>query len=366
VLFLVAALIVGILSFWLELKPASTAARRAAASPLPPLAATGSPLPARATPAPQTASLREAIGALLAKLRNGKGEAEDLGALKKLLLNSEPHQAMEAILAFLKSGQDAPTGAGLIVGPGGALSDASTLRVFLMDLLGQLARQTGTDTADSLARAVLETKTSPDEWAISLRNVGWSEPNAKAYLSGKLREMLAEPSWTASPSAGLLESFDVIPYSGDPAFVSQLADLSQNGASSIQRAALVALDRLSETAPLEVMDYLNANPALISDHPLRRADYFAKADVTQPAQQAALENYLDRGDVGVDEKTKLLNELASPASFVSDTLLSAAPAPDDGIAHQQAYSALLGRWMSTSRFPALQGVMQQVQTRLAP
>src|SRR5205085_2192857 len=109
--------------------------------------------------------------------------------------------------------------------PGNILAGAPTLRVFLMDLLGQLSKSTGDNAADAMARNVLETKTSPEEWALSLRNVAWHEPAAKKYLADKVREMLAEPAWIAAPSVGLLESFDVIVFSGDPTFIPQLADM---------------------------------------------------------------------------------------------------------------------------------------------
>ena len=106
-----------------------------------------------------------------------------------------------------------------------------------MDLLGQLAKTTGSDEAATVARGVLETKTTPEEWAVSLRNVAWSDPAATGYLAAKMREMLAEPSWTANPSGALLESFDVIVFSGDPTFIPTLAGLASNGAAPLQRAA---------------------------------------------------------------------------------------------------------------------------------
>ena len=137
---------------------------------------------------------------------------------------------------------------------------------------------------------MLETKTTPEEWAVSLRNVAWSDPAATGYLSAKMREMLAEPSWTASPSGALLESFDFIVFNGDPTFIPTLSDLATNGSAPLQRAAVVALDRLAEASPLAVMSYLNEHPGTLSDRPMFRADYFAKADLSQPAQQAQVES----------------------------------------------------------------------------
>ena len=90
----------------------------------------------------------------------------------------------------------------------------------------------------------------------------------------------------------------------------------------MERAAVVAMDRLSETAPLEVMSYLNAHPAEFADLPLVRADFYTRADLNVPAQRAAVETYLARTDVTLEEKTKLLGGLASPATFISDNLLT--------------------------------------------
>ena len=315
-------------------------------------------------PAVRASGSSGALQSLLAKFRGGGGTPADLTALRQAVRAADPREAIAAITEFLKSGQDWRTGEAFTVGPGG-LSGAPTLRVLLMDLLGQLARETGSGAADGLARSTLETKTSPEEWAISLRNVAWSEPNAAGFLSAKMHEMLAEPAWTAAPSPGLLEAFDVIAYAGDPGFIDQLSSLAQGDSPALGRAALVAMDRLSERAPLAVMEYLNANPALLGERPMLRADYFAKADLSQPAQQTALETYLGRVDVGVAEKTKLLQALATPASFVSDNLLTPPPVPGDDAARQRTLGTVLGGWLQGNRFPELAGVMAQVRGEIS-
>jgi hypothetical protein len=301
------------------------------------------------------------------KFRRGEASAADLEALRQKLLGADPRVAIAAILEFLRSGDDAATGLEFGLGPGGLLSGAPTMRTFLMDLLGQISRNTGSDAAASFARTVLQTKTTPEEWALSLRNIGWHEPTATAYLSSKMREMLAEPVWTATPSPGLLEAFDVIVFSGDPTWIPALAEMARGtggGLTDLQRAALVALDRLSESSPLAVMNFLNANPGELADKPMLRADYYAKVDLTQPAQQTALEAYLSRQDVGLDEKTKLIKELAAPASFISDSLLTKPLVVQNENARQQALVKTLSTWANSNRFPQLTGAIQQVLPRL--
>lgn len=288
----------------------------------------------------------------------------ELDALRRRLLAAPPTEALAEIQRFLATGQDSALRSDFTVGEGGALEGAPSLRVFLLDLLGQIARGSGSDVAAIVARGVLERKTSPDEWAIALRNVAWHDRAARPYLAAKMREMLAHEPWTRSPSDGLLEAFDVIVYTADPAFIPQLAQLRGGSVIDLQRAAAVAMDRLSETAPLEVMRYLNAHPTEYADRPLVRADFYARADLGVPAQRAALETYLSRADVGLEEKTKLLGGLASPASFVSDNLLTPNLPPGDDLPRLQHYASVLAEWQQQGRFPELRSAMARLEGRL--
>jgi hypothetical protein len=329
--------------------------------PLRPPALTESPEPA--VPASRSALL-DLIDRVLAALQVGPNEAA-VEELKRTLLASDPRQAIRAIEDFLAEGRDAATGGEFSLGEKGALASAPTLRVLLLDLLGQLSRGTRSDAAAKASRAILETKDSADEWALALRNVAWHEPGAKPYLAGKMREMLAHDPWRARPSAGMLEAFDVIVYAQDTALVPDLAQMQRTGSRELQYAAAIALDRLAEQGPLEVMTYLNTHPTELADRPLLRADYYAKADLAQIAQRAAVEIYLGRPDVTADEKSKLLKGLATPATFVAETLLTEPPPPDDGAARLAALARATGEWLAADRFSDLRPQLQQLQQRLA-
>jgi hypothetical protein len=239
------------------------------------------------------------------------------------------------------------------------------LRVFLLELLGQISRSSGSEAGAQLAREILDTKTSPEEWAVSLRNIAWHDPNSRPYLASKMREMLSHEPWLQHPSPGFLQAFDVIAYTGDPTFVPQLAQLRREGSGEVQRAAAVAMDRLSEVAPLKVMDYLNSNPSEYADRPMLRADFYAKADLTVPAQRAAVETYLARPDVTLEEKTKFLAAFATPASFVSDNLLTSNPPPSDDLARLRHYGTVLQEWQQRGQFPQLQNEMARKGGRVA-
>lgn len=302
---------------------------------------------------------------VLAALQLGPNHAA-LEELKRALLGGEPRQSIAAILDFLAEGRDAPTGEDFAIGEGGVLAAAPTLRTMLLDLLGQLARTERSDVAAKTSRGLLETKSSPDEWALALRNIAWQEPAAKPYLAGKMREMLSYEPWRAKPTAGMLEAFDVIVYAQDPTLIPDLADAQRSGSRELQHAAAIALDRLAEHGPLEVMNYLNTHPTELADRPMLRADYYAKADLSQIAQRAALEVYLGRPDVGAEEKLKLLKGLATPASFVSENLLTEPPAPEDAPARRDALAKATSDWLSANRFPDLRAPLQQLQQRLTP
>ena len=319
-------------------------------------------LPAMPSP---SARLLRMIEAALTALQNGPN-ASALEELRRALLGAEPGASIAAILDFLNAGGDAATGEEFTIGEGGKLSGAPTMRVLLLDLLGQLSRAERNDSAAKFSRSLLGSKTSADEWAMALRNIAWSEPAAKPYLAGKMREMLTHEPWRARPTAGMLEAFDVVVFTKDPTLVPDLAEVQRNGPRELQYAAAIALDRLAEQGPLEVMTYLNTHPTELADRPLLRADYYAKADLSQIAQRAALEVYLGRPDVTAAEKDKLLKGLATPATFVSENLLTEPPPADDGAARQDALAKATTDWLAANRFPDLRLPLEKLQRRLGP
>jgi hypothetical protein len=318
-----------------------------------------------ALPKPKVPFLQGRIEALQARMEGGNATPEELAQLEKELLTANPHEAIAAMRGFLETGQDARTGQDFVVGEKGELAGSPTLRVKLLDILGRISRRSGGADAANQARTVLETKDSADEWAISMRNIGWTQPGSQPYLVGKMREMLSHQPWLAEPSGGMLEAFDVAVFTRDASLVEPLAALAAGDHRPLQRAASVALERMSESAPLEVMNLLNSKPQTMAERPFIRADFFAKADLSVPAQRQAVESYLSRRDVSVQEKSKFLKMLATPASFVSDNLLtqSAPPVTDDS-ARTALVSKVTQEWIQSPRFPELKGAFQQLSLRL--
>jgi hypothetical protein len=298
------------------------------------------------------------------RLRGGNLRPGDLAALRRLLLAADPHEAMAAIRSFLATGRDARTGEAFGIGQGGGLAGAPTFRVMLLDLLGRIARDAGTDDAATLSRALLDRKTSADEWAVALRNVAWSSPDDRAFLAAKMREMLDWQPWRQQPSAGWLEAFDIIVYTRNASFAADLSAMAASEDDATKRAAATAMDRLSEMAPLDVMNYLNGHPSEFANLPFLRADYFSKADLSQVQQRQAVEAYLARPDVTVAEKDKLLAVFASPGTFVGDTLVTQPPPADDPPQRAAGLRTAVNDWLAGNRFPDLTGALVQLQRRL--
>jgi hypothetical protein len=215
------------------------------------------------------------------------------------------------------------------------------------------------------SRALLDRKTSADEWAVALRNIAWSTPSERGFLSAKIREMLTYQPWRQQPSGGFLDAFDVVVFARDVTLVPDLGEMVSSEDESLRRAAAAAMDRLSEMAPLDVMTYLNGHPAEFADRPFLRADYFSKADLSNAPQRQAVETYLGRPDVSVAEKGKLLAMFTNPGTFVDDTLVTERPAAEDPPQRIAGLRTAVTDWLKGNRFPELANSLAQLQERLA-
>ena len=340
---------------------APTPGRRVAVTP----ATVADPSPAPPLAPSAESPLLSSIEQILDLLEKGTASNAALAQLKATLLAADPALAIAAIRSFLRTGRDARTTQEFVIAAGGTLSAAPTLRLLLLDALGQIARTARSDEAARVAREILAEKSSPDEWALSLRNLAWTEPRARPFLADKMREMLGYAPWRTKPSAGMIEALDVIVFTKDASFISDLAEL-RAAKGALAHGADIALDRLADAAPLDVLIHLNTHPTLLNDRPFLRADYFAKADLSQPAQRAQIEIYLGRPDIAVAEKTKLLKALTTPASFIGDSLVASAPPPDDGAARRTGLIQTTRVWLTPDRFPALREPLLEIQQRLAP
>jgi hypothetical protein len=307
---------------------------------------------------------RSVIEDVLDRLQKRTITPSELLAFRQALLEGDPAAAIAQIRAFLATGKDVSTGFAFSLGQGGVLERAPTLRLLLLDVLGQLSRKARTADAADVSKEILSEKKSADEWAIAVRNVAWHDPQSGAFLASKFSEMFHYDSWRREPSSGFLEAFDAAVFSRQVSVMATLNDALQDPMVDLQRAAAVALDRLAESAPLEVMLKLNAQPEMFAEHPFLRADWFAKADLRESAQRAAFEAYLARPDVTMAEKTKALKALAAPGHFVSDSLITVSPPPVDDASRDAAVLSAATDW--SRQFPNLATPLAILRERLAP
>ena len=333
----------------------STPALRAISTP----AATRS---AEADKAEAKTRLNQTITQALAVLRDphNLNKKAALDALKAALREADPTVAVAVIREFLNGKEDAQTGLRFTVGENHELEDAPTLRTFLMDQLGDISLGAGLGDAAEVARATLESKDSPDEWALAMRNLALADPDgSRAYLAAKAREMINYAPWQGTPSGGYLEAFDVVAYAADPSVIQDVAPLMASTTNAVGRASRVALQRMSALAPDQVASYLNANPTSLADYPLLRADYMGSLNLASPDQLAQAEAYLARPDVSDAEKIKFIGRETVPASFVSETLVTPSSIPVVPIAEQRAtVNQVVSQWLASGKYPTLQTALQ--------
>ncbi len=333
-------------------KPGATAARADAAT----------------KPRDTSADAASRIAEILAQLAGSKDAAANRAALSALrgFLNSlPPAVASRAVQTFLAGNQDASTQLDLTVQPGGVLGDASSLRVFLMDYLGRIDRSA----AGAMAAQTLSRYTTPDEWAVSLRNYAWANPGpgGEAYLQAKTRELLHNPAWLKEPSAGFLEAFDTIVQARGTALAPDLAALvrdKDNNATA--HAAYLTLDRLTINEPMAMFKQFIEHPELMTSREQTRANYLARADVRVPEQRAMLEEYLLDPARSPQELATFAGVYPNANYMISNNLLtsSVTPSRDDLIKHDVAALSVIDEWLADAKFSPLKPHLETMRMRL--
>lgn len=281
-------------------------------------------------------------------------------------LDSLPREvASREVLAFLRQKRDATTKLDVAVKTGGVIEDASSLRVFMLDYLGQIDRPA----ASVMSREILSAPTSPDEWAVSLRNVAWADPSPESlgYLRAKIREMISNPAWRQNPSAGFLEAFDVIVYAQGFDLVPLLAELvcsRENRAAA--HAAFLTLDRLTIADPVATLPPLAAQPDLLEGREPTRAGLFARADLRDPRQKAVVESYLLDPRRSPQELQTFAGLFPNANYLISENLLtkSLTPSQPELAARDRAALGAVETWLTDARFAKLLPHLVSLRARL--
>lgn len=234
----------------------------------------------------------EAVESELSSMLSARSRGQALAELRDYLLSLPADMASKAIMDYLSTGRDAETGLPFGVGRGGQLASASSLRTFLMDLLGLIDPAA----AASYAEEVFRTKTSAEEYALGLRNVAWAGEGAeetRLYVAERTRELLQYEPWVRSPTAGLAEAFDAVVWAGDLESIPILANhMAPNAVRDLNKPAFMAMDRLVIAEPEQALEQLSDALMLMDERPLTRAGFFARADPRDRVQAELAESYL--------------------------------------------------------------------------
>ena len=296
---------------------------------------------------------------------DANGAREELEALRAALAAMPTNEAVALIRQFLDSKADAPTHLGFKIAGHGWLDEAPTMRTFLLDELGRIDPAAAAD----YARVILANMDSPDEWAVALRNLARGDDSdaARQLLEEKTSEMLQYQPWQQNPSSGFLEAFDVAVYLGGTSLLPMLTGLvEQQGNPAIGHASYLALDRLVINAPATTLNALLANMNSMQGRELTRADYFSRADVSDPQQRQILENYLLNPNVTPPELNAFANIFPNENFMISPNLLTQSPA----ISHEALVSRdkeslqVMQEWLADPRFAGVRPVLEIAASRL--
>ncbi len=323
------------------------------------------PKPVAVAPAPVDQKISDAWAALRGQA-DRQSIRQRLAQLRKELEGMPKDKALAAIRKFLDSKVDESTHLAFKLASNGTLDDAPTFRTFLLDELGRIDPAAAAD----YAKTILASMDSPDEWAVALRNLAWGDTSAdgRSLLEQKTMQMLQYAPWQQNPSAGYLEAFDTAVYLGGTDFIPTLSSMVQSqDNSAVAHAAFLAMDRLVINNPTSVLQSLEAQPDLMDGRESTRADYFARANVSDPQQRQVLESYLLNPAISATELQTFAGIFPNANYMVSPNLLTTAATPNaNNLASLDAQSLTVAQqWLTDPRFanltPEVQTIVQRLQ-----
>lgn len=285
--------------------------------------------------------------------------------LRAALANGNHEDLVAAIRRVMEMKADAATGEGFRPGKDGFLAEAPTLRTFLMDQLARLDPAA----VSEMARSVLNTSESPDDWALALRDLARHDTSAdtRALVEKKTAELLRNEQWQQAPSAGYLEAFDIAVYLGGTNLLSPLTELvSKKDNPAVAHAAFLTLDRLVINQPRETLSVLSQHPEWMQGRPETRANYFARADVSDAIQRQLVEEYLLSPARTPQELTAFCGVFPNANFMISQNLLTQNATPDAVKLRQLDMASLkvVNEWLRDPRFQELQPQLTTIKRRL--
>lgn len=251
-------------------------------------------------------SVARLIQSSLAKFRASSDAEESkriLAGLRDGIRTADPQVAAQAVISFLRSGVDAPTHLPFSVGNEGMMDGVPSLRLALLDLLPSL----DPELALEFSRAVMDQKSNPDEYALALRNLAWSDLNGDMHqeLMDRLNQMIQVVDWASKPSAGFLEALDAAVFVSDNQSFEILESLhqaaEQSGDVGLKRATFIALDRVVLRNPESLVRAFENQAGLSEMTPSLRASLMSRLDIANDTQRGIFTRYLADPSLGDQE-----------------------------------------------------------------
>jgi hypothetical protein len=262
-----------------------------------------------------------------------------------------------------ESGRDRRTRGELVPGAGGVVVDWPSYRSFLLDEM--LAVDAGL--ARRVARKVLGSEAAgADEWVVALRNLALlSDGDGDGDLLRRgCRELLVREDWQKDAGRGYLEGYDVLVHTGQVGMAGNLLRLTDGSAGkAVRHAAFLALDRLTERYPALMIPELSRLAGGHADSGRMIAAMLARADVRDPVQVAALEEYLGAAGRTEAERDGFLDAFPSASKSLAEGLLTRPEPfrPDETRQRDLGARELLVQWMQK---PSLQRLHERMATAL--
>lgn len=225
-----------------------------------------------------------------------------LRSLQDGIRKAPEEEAAAAVVAFLKTGDDAPTGLPFTVGPDGMMEAVPSVRLALLGLLPSLDPVAALE----VAREIMDQRTSADEYALALRNMAWNDLDGdlKSELSARFMDLLKSP-WLDQPSAGFLEAFDIAVEVGGGAMFDRLIALASEATAksnpAASRAAFMSLDRLIVRDRALLITAFSADDKWMDFAPPQRAALMSRLDITEPRQRDVFSRYLAADSLAAGE-----------------------------------------------------------------
>ena len=228
---------------------------------------------------------------------------------------TDPQARAEALRNLLETGQDAVTGLNFKVGNHNLLAGWPTLRVFLLDVLST----SDPEMAAAIARQLLDSTATPDEYATALRSLtrkGIARADDNELLS-RFGQMLDHPQW--DQSAGFAEALDLARLVGSEDAARALA--AWHGNPDLKS---MAMDEFAAEHPDAMMKVLDIESSVTGKS---RARLMARADPVDADQLAAVDAYLRSPDRTDDEAAVFLKLFPLRSATTGFRLYGKPPSP---------------------------------------